>query len=110
MFALMRFQLVEHGLNLPAMRVGEREIGRRGHGWVQDRGDQLVVAGAAIVDGVVDDPDDQPVTAPFEVADLEHLGQIRAVGEDLDRVETLTGAHPPQQVGTRRPFVQNENP
>ena len=33
---------------------------------------------------------DQPVAAAFAVVDLEHLGQPRPVGEDLDRVEALT--------------------
>ena len=57
--SLMGFQFVEDALDLPTLRVRDRQV-RGGHVVrVQDRGDQLVavLVVPAVVEGVVDHPD-----------------------------------------------------
>ncbi len=83
--ALVGFQLVKDRLDLPALRIGQSEVGRAGDRRINNGGEQTIGLGVltAIVDAVVDDPHHCRLRfSPFVIR-WPHLGQPRSIGEGL---------------------------
>jgi len=102
--ALVGLELVEGRLDLPPLGVRDGEVDRGGVVRVEDRGEQpvAVVVGSAVVDLVVDDPDDQRFGGHPRVVGGAKLSQPGPIGKGLDRTRLEHRRRPPQQVRAGR--------
>ena len=80
--SLVGLELVEGALDLPALRVGSRQLGCGGRAVIQQGGDQPVRAGrvTSVFDRVADHPDPARVPAGTVGGGVEDVGQEGPVG------------------------------
>ena len=97
----MGLQLVERGLDLPALGVtgGKRRCRRFGR--VEDRSKEpiLLLVVTSVVEGVVDDAQSHRRRVPPLVAARRDLGEPAPVGERLSMAGLEVRLRPPAQVG-----------